>query len=404
MFKRREVVAARRHIYDSRIDAGLCLRIPQLAVDYFIKYTNFTFNFKFTISMSGGDALLEAEFEAGLLQSTYITGYCSTAYTAVLIYDYFLTLPDEISLFWNAPSKAPSGTILFALNRFVALGLIITNHVASDPVTYTFVGCKYPLLLEEAFVVATYVIWAVVSGIRVHALTRRNWFLSVPTFLLAAVPLATNFYLISSLTIVVYPLSFVPIEICGDDSTITAEVTGITLCDAQSELIGRAYSTVLLLSRSCSLASDLIVLIVTLYYVWPRSSAARSLLSKGSISHALLKNGISYFAVLGLINALEIILYLTTDENFVNVFLSPASTLVVARFLLEIRAAVYRPNNTLVTETLGTDTEFTSTDGGAESRMWQSLEFAKKLESAGNSEDSFASTEDDEAEYEMGYD
>ncbi|TFY62227.1 hypothetical protein EVJ58_g3998 [Rhodofomes roseus] len=281
--------------------------------------------------MSGGDALLEAEFEAGLLQSTYITGYCSTAYTAVLIYDYFLTLPDEISLFWNAPSKAPSGTILFALNRFVALGLIITSHVASDPVTYTFAG-----------------------GIgHSCACSHSTELVSICAYILASRSPA-------------------------------------------------CYELLLLLSRSCSLASDLIVLIVTLYYVWPRSSAARSLLSKGSISHALLKNGISYFAVLGLINALEIILYLTTDENFVNVFLSPASTLVVARFLLEIRAAVYRPNSALGTETLGTDTELTSTDGGAESRMWQSLEFAKKLESAENPEDTFASTEDDEAEYEMG--
>ncbi|KZT70566.1 hypothetical protein DAEQUDRAFT_174026 [Daedalea quercina L-15889] len=125
------------------------------------------------------------------------------------------------------------------------------------------------------------------------------------------------------------------------------------------------------------MSSDLVVLLVTLYYVSPRPWV-RARLSSRSISRVLLRNGILYFCVLAILNALEIILYLTSTTDYVNIFIAPTSTVVIARFLLNIREAAYAPDTTFKSTNSHDLSISTQSESDSGTGMWQSLDFTTK--------------------------
>ncbi|KAH9925783.1 uncharacterized protein B0H18DRAFT_1211344 [Fomitopsis serialis] len=51
----------------------------------------------------------------------------------------------------------------------------------------------------------------------------------------------------------------------------------------------------------------------------------------------LLRDGILFFAMLTTLNALEIVLYLTAARDYINYFIAPISTVLVSRFILNLR-------------------------------------------------------------------
>ncbi|KAH9925807.1 uncharacterized protein B0H18DRAFT_368379 [Fomitopsis serialis] len=198
------------------------------------------------------------------------------AVCVILVYDYMLTFGREVELFWHRPSRALGGTVIFMLNRVVGVGLAILGNVNTDLSRYTYASCKYTILVEISITLLAYAIWAAVSAIRVHALTKRNWLLSMPTLALALVPMVADMWLTSTITFSITPVG--PLIICSESSPISV----------------RLNTMLLIISRGSSLASDLIVLLVTLYYVCPRPWLRATLPSR-SLSRVLLRNGILYF-------------------------------------------------------------------------------------------------------------
>ncbi|KAH9925000.1 uncharacterized protein BXZ73DRAFT_103378 [Epithele typhae] len=53
--------------------------------------------------------------------------YSATAASALLIYEYVITFPTEVNLYWPAWRKPTGALVLFALNRYLALGHCIYN-------------------------------------------------------------------------------------------------------------------------------------------------------------------------------------------------------------------------------------------------------------------------------------
>ncbi|KZT70565.1 hypothetical protein DAEQUDRAFT_174037 [Daedalea quercina L-15889] len=141
--------------------------------------------------MSTASAGLEQEL-ASILQTNFISTCCVVAVSSMLLYDYILTFSSEVELFWHRPTKALSGTVIFMLNRVVALGLLILGNVDTDLTQYTYGSCKYVGLADVSIELLAYALWAAVSAIRVHALTKRNWLLSIFTLALALVPMAMD--------------------------------------------------------------------------------------------------------------------------------------------------------------------------------------------------------------------
>lgn len=55
----------------------------------------------------------------------------------MVMYDCLLTFSREVQLFWREPSNGLGGTIIFALNRLTAIGLVVVGHLNVDLTSYT---------------------------------------------------------------------------------------------------------------------------------------------------------------------------------------------------------------------------------------------------------------------------
>ncbi|KAH9829857.1 uncharacterized protein C8Q71DRAFT_788781 [Rhodofomes roseus] len=109
-----------------------------------------------------------------------------------MLYDYVLTIHDEVNLIWGL-KKLNSGTIIYICNRLVMFGLLYEwfrgDQSGKAPDASQ---CLITTVVDNVFVNFSFTIWAVVSALRVHALTRRNWWLSMVTFITGMVPCVLN--------------------------------------------------------------------------------------------------------------------------------------------------------------------------------------------------------------------
>ncbi|KAH9911121.1 uncharacterized protein B0H18DRAFT_1064580 [Fomitopsis serialis] len=245
-------------------------------------------------------SLVTAEEEtAVLLRAQYVDALCGFAFAVVLLYDYVLTVGQEVNLIWRNTTGATG--IIFILNRVITLGLVYEGAV--QPRNYTYESCKGITISSLICVLFSYQMWATISAIRVYALTGRRLWLSVMTFALGMVPWGLDVYTNTTLYFTVVPVESQ--HLCQEDDNVTnAFIENIELP----------------ICRACSIASDLIVLLVTIYKVLPRPFVF-SQISSHSFTRMLLRDG----PMLTTLNALEIVLYLTI------------STVFVSRFILNLR-------------------------------------------------------------------
>ncbi|KAI0773644.1 hypothetical protein C8Q74DRAFT_771531 [Fomes fomentarius] len=148
------------------------------------------------MSTSVSPGLLESDIWVGLIQN-----YCALAIMALILYDYMLTLPVEVAVFWNR--KFTGVSALFFFNRYFSLLLFSANTHTIWLAWPTARGTIMPSLLftlscyrfdlvMQIFTVLMYIPYAVFSGLRVYALTERCITSSVITFVLACAPFAIN--------------------------------------------------------------------------------------------------------------------------------------------------------------------------------------------------------------------
>ncbi|KAI0654314.1 hypothetical protein C8Q70DRAFT_925975 [Cubamyces menziesii] len=107
---------------------------------------------------------------------------------AMVLYEYIVTLGDEVDLFWKR--KISSASIIFFLNRYLTiLGYVLdsgTFHVQTDIVSSTQYRACLPLDLLRYFPQAIF------SSLRAYAISECNrWIASLVFFLLMG-PVAVN--------------------------------------------------------------------------------------------------------------------------------------------------------------------------------------------------------------------
>ncbi|KAI1784398.1 hypothetical protein LXA43DRAFT_1123642, partial [Ganoderma leucocontextum] len=129
---------------------------------------------------------------------------------AILVYDWFLCLDQEVRFIWNWRSKVTGSTLVYALSRYALLIYILlavaTNYPMSDLVTD---GCRlsgYPSILtpapcnscraniwaQTATLILGTIAFSAFSALRAYALSNRNIWLTTIIVLLALPPTATN--------------------------------------------------------------------------------------------------------------------------------------------------------------------------------------------------------------------
>ena len=67
--------------------------------------------------------------------------------TAIMLYEYFITLENEVSLGWQRRVTATS--IMFLLNRYVMLSMIISEIITMLPVTGLITSPVSQLLINN---------------------------------------------------------------------------------------------------------------------------------------------------------------------------------------------------------------------------------------------------------------
>ncbi|KAI0765603.1 hypothetical protein BD413DRAFT_573984 [Trametes elegans] len=240
-----------------------------------------------------------------------------------LLYDYLLTLEQEVKLFWNR--KFTGASALFFFTRYATLiaynilGCISFAHLF-DPV------CAVLTRAQAALTIFEFIPWAAFSALRVFALSGMHWPLAVVVFLLALIPAGVNF------------------------AQFGFGLTGANLlttgCQAQTNATPEQNEIFVILSRSGLVVADALVIAVTLVKTRKRGTTphfGRS--SKVSLADVLLRDGLIYFATLLCFNtidlALTIISYVTpyNQTSYVTALSDPLTAVLVGRFLLDLQAS-----------------------------------------------------------------
>ncbi|PCH38866.1 hypothetical protein WOLCODRAFT_51285, partial [Wolfiporia cocos MD-104 SS10] len=102
-------------------------------------------------------------------------------YTALLIYDYFLTLGREINTMWEGPSLRSA---IFFAPRFASfqwLRLFSRSH-NSGPLNIFTSGVDITSIL----------LWAVFSALRIYAVCNRSYIWATVTLVLGLMPMLNN--------------------------------------------------------------------------------------------------------------------------------------------------------------------------------------------------------------------
>lgn len=259
---------------------------------------------------------LEGEI-AYQVQLGFIQNCCMVAVSGLVFYEHATTLSQEIELIW---ARKKSGvTVIFALNRWFTVGLAV-SMLLLVPNWDTNIACEAVNILLPVFQLLLSIIWAAFSALRVYAIGGREWRLALVTLTLGIVPIATN---LASDVKTVYTSIFVP--------------SIGTLCNDIPLLSNDANIILLVLTRSCLIASDAIILVVTWLKTYRIKREADEVNVKTSIVTLLLRDGTIYFGVLLILNVLHLVLSLTNVFLDVTYFVTSLSSIIISRFLLNLR-------------------------------------------------------------------
>ncbi|OCH92064.1 hypothetical protein OBBRIDRAFT_833767 [Obba rivulosa] len=279
--------------------------------------------------MTDNNAELAAEI-ASSVQLNFINGFCSVAAMTLVFYDHISTVSREVHLVWGRKFNAV--TLLFHLNRWTIFVWAVSNCTNFIPIP-TLVGyvCPCTAAIDWSYVIAILLlmIWAAFSSIRIYAVSTGSWCLALLVATVAMVPAATNIYLNlikSQISIADEP--FLGVE-CGEGFNVSNAVF-----DARESVPFRFPIT----DRSCAIAADVIVLLVTWSKTWSvKRSADRAGISTPLVT-MLLKDGTVYFILLLALNIFQIVGWVTGIFLYAETyFTTPLSSIIITHFLLNLR-------------------------------------------------------------------
>ncbi|TBU28239.1 hypothetical protein BD311DRAFT_839535 [Dichomitus squalens] len=218
------------------------------------------------------------------IASAYFFSDCWVfAATILLVYDYVLTFSSEVTIFWLG-GRMSGATILFLLNRYTTLVAQIMNAVPLPSSVKVCTSTSSTAFSQYvAYIVVRdlqYLPWAAFSALRSYALCpgHYRWPVSATVFALSSVPFITNMW------VNLYKVSLV--NITGVGITPTEPISANTIL--------KRDMTVTVATRSCMIASDLVVLCVTWFRTYETVKLSLRSIGKQTFASILLLNGASH--------------------------------------------------------------------------------------------------------------
>ncbi|RPD55658.1 hypothetical protein L227DRAFT_656701 [Lentinus tigrinus ALCF2SS1-6] len=268
---------------------------------------------------------------------------CSISASVLLFYDYILTFDKEVGLFWKRISGA---SLLFLVNRYMTL-LTQIFDVVQFTTDMSDESCAKFSKVAATVDLCQYVPWAVFSGLRAYALSRYKP-LGILVFLLSLGPDVVNLvkyaYGLSGFSGPVWA-----VESCaegGADITPLPQLSCIDYTRTSS-----CEPKFVIISRSCLLVADLILILITWVSLWKRVVYVSGKLKRLAFTKVLLWDGTIYFIVILTMNVLHLAFSLPSvsrspsSRNFsqITVFTEPITAILVSRFLIDLQEANRKP-------------------------------------------------------------
>ncbi|KZT71027.1 hypothetical protein DAEQUDRAFT_810281 [Daedalea quercina L-15889] len=271
------------------------------------------------------------------LESSFVTYRCLLAAFTIYIFDHALTFASEVEYIW---CRRKSGVILLYVTMHVCTLVMFVTNIAG---WLDSTGCEsaYALsMVDTAVLCALYVIWGVISASRAYALSGREWTIPTLIFIVSLVPVAAN------------------IAYCW--GLAQENIPPPIGCVVYNKIPQTTETRFEIATRTCVIATDLLVLLVTWKATYGIRRNASALDVKTPIAVLLLRDGTIYFGVLLVINILSLALWVTNVLEAASTFSSALNTILFSRLFLNLREAAIAPGSTASTTSKSPNEHFTS--------------------------------------------
>ncbi|KAI0718357.1 hypothetical protein C8T65DRAFT_638704 [Cerioporus squamosus] len=239
--------------------------------------------------------------------ATFVQGqYYSVGARALFLWDYFVTLDREVEYVWG--QKLSAASLLFILNRYVNLLITVLELIEQAPFQ-----TPESLLIFASFIVAVFV------TLRVYATWSRDWRPALPILALALLTPAANMY----------------IDIIGTPIPAPRPSVG---CAIRTNIDPGVYSKIVIAERATTTAYDFLILLFTLMKTAKVRKEALSLDVHPSLMVLLLRDVMN---IAQIIVAAEVL-----GNNFIAFFISPLTSILITRFLLNLRQLAHSSERT----------------------------------------------------------
>lgn len=268
---------------------------------------------------------------ANIIHLNYARQYSQLIAFALLYYDYFLTLHDEVLLFWGPNFRKRMG-VLFLVNRYIQLfgNITIILEEFGRPSSK---GCRGLLVFHQCFVVATQTIVGFVLIMRVYAVFARR--AGILLFLVAVVG--------SLFGIAVWAV-FAPSQ-----STMTLpNLSTISECPS---LISADQSQRMAIVWEGLLFGDTVVFCLTAYRMYQLRQTVTN-----DLTNLLLRDAFVYYIAMCIANSLNIATFLSSEpviRGAGSTFANVVSSTCISRLMLNIRSRAHREPSTPRRQTWG---------------------------------------------------
>ncbi|OSD05117.1 hypothetical protein PYCCODRAFT_1443464 [Trametes coccinea BRFM310] len=229
---------------------------------------------------------------------------------ALVLYEHALTLRQEVQQIWKRDSSA--ATILFVMTRYI----LLLDRVFVILALYPIHDLGSALLWLHAITSSALItVMSAIAAIRVYALWNRDLRLLMIVLLTGVFPAFANLFFRGASAAYIVPTRFYSCQ------------------SAPVAMTARSYTALAIATRVISIVSDGLVVVLTWVKTFRVYALARRARFRADYSMLLLRDGHATCVL----NLVAIVYILWTGTNVLNDLIVTLSSILMARFLLNLR-------------------------------------------------------------------
>ncbi|RPD54965.1 hypothetical protein L226DRAFT_464333 [Lentinus tigrinus ALCF2SS1-7] len=242
-----------------------------------------------------------------VLESADAAFLISCAATALVLYEHVITFGTEVQQVWKR--NISGATILFILTRYMTL----LNRI------FVTIGLYSIDSKETASASILIVVMSAIAAVRVYALWNRDIRLFIVVMVAGMFPALTNLFFRSASSVYILPTNLYSCQV------------------APTAMAKSAYIALSIATRVVSICSDGLVVALTWVKTYRVFVLTRKISFRTNYSALILRDGTLYFLAVCVLNLVAIVYLMNVGTNLLNDMIVTLSSLLMARFLLNLR-------------------------------------------------------------------